>query len=193
MLNYQYYIHFRNPSSPRPPRQQYTDPATLGTKKGIIVFNTPIYPVSQGTWNILHHKIHIKCLCDIKFLLICLKTKRTKMDISLCNGYVIISQCSPLCTSKTHYCQTVGILSTPFYSALAQKSASTHGTTCMMHVCKVFGSEFSNMCSSKTHHCQTVGKLSTPFYSALTQVSASTHGATCICMCICKYTDAGYI
>ena len=82
MLNHHYYIHFRNPSSLRPPRQQYIDPATLGTKKGSIVLNTPIYPVSQGTWNILHHKTHIKCLCDIKFLLICLKAKRTKMDIS---------------------------------------------------------------------------------------------------------------
>ena len=135
MLNY--YIHFRNPSSLRPPRQQYIDPATLGTKKGIIVLNTPIYPVSQGTWNILHHKLHIKCLYDIKFLLLCLKTKRTKMDISLCNGYVIILQCSPMCTSKTHYCQTVGILSTPFYSALAQESASTHSITCIcICICK---------------------------------------------------------
>ena len=121
------------------------------------------------------------------------ESKRTKVGISLCNGYVIILQCSPMCSSKTHYYQTVGISSTPFYSALTQKSASTHGTTCMMHVCKVFGSECSNMCSSKTHHCQTVGILSTPFYSALTQGSASTHSTTCICICICKYTDAGYI
>ena len=73
-------------------------------------------------------------MCNIKFLLICRKAKRTKMGVSLCNGCKLILQCSPMCCSKTHHCQTLDRSSTPFYSAPTQKAASTHGTPCMKRV-----------------------------------------------------------